>query len=122
MATAGGVPPFHFTLSALHWRWEIVQQTDLFAANAAHIPGIAKAVKPEQIRLFLFRDRRASSTCCHGCLQFQGVPLKNTTVAMFCNCPLMIGDNTDNLRQRRHPFTLSIVFPLASALSASLRP
>ena len=33
------------------------------------------------------------------------------TVAMFYNCPLMIGDNTDNLRQRCHPFTLSIFSP-----------
>ena len=36
-----------------------------------------KAVRPEQICLFFFRDRRVSSSCCHGCLRFQGVLLKN---------------------------------------------
>ena len=105
MATEGGGPPSILPFPLYTGVWGIAQQTDLFAVNAAHIPGIAKAVRPEQIRLSLFRDRRASSNCCHGCLRFQGVPLKNTTVAMFCDCPLMIGDNTDNLRQRSHPFT-----------------
>ena len=78
MATAGAAP----TPSILHFPLYtgvggIFQQTDLFAVNAAHIPGIAKAARPEQIRLFFFRDRRASSNCYHGCLRFQGVPLKN---------------------------------------------
>ncbi|MBP5509664.1 MAG: hypothetical protein J6Z49_01970, partial [Kiritimatiellae bacterium] len=106
----------------------IVQQTDLFAANAAHIPGIAKAVRPEQIRLFFFRDRRASSTCCHGCLQFQNVPLKYAfcTVEDYCHDVLQLPTND----RRRHGQLETTVPPLytfhflphASALSASLRP
>ena len=106
----------------------IVQQTDLFAANAAHIPGIAKAVRPEQIRLFFFRDRHASSNCCHGCLRFQGVPLKYVlcTVKDYCRDVLQLppGDwrRHGQLETTAPPLYTFHFLPHASALSASLCP